>query len=100
MTHTIRILLTDATAGTWALKGVVVVIGCPISENRDYWKLVDAVTPQIRDRVVRATPPHYGIDDCLIQLVDPNGTDFGTPIPGGEVVCQFRVLDGQVEAQV
>lgn len=95
MTKTIKIILTNAATGTWTTEsGYTIVTGVTIPENRDYWQVADAMQPHIESAYGRAT-------DVLIIAIDPNGTDIaGQRTEGGEPVCQFRVLDGQIEVQV
>ncbi len=94
MTKTIKILLTNAATGTWTTEsGYTIVTGVTIPENRDAEQVADAMLPHIE----RA----YGAaQDVLIIAIDPNGTDIaGQRTEGGEPVCQFHVLNGQIEAQ-
>lgn len=117
MTKTITVTLSDAAAGTWTTsvpgkldlatgtytgpRTVIVAIGARISEGRDYGQLADEIQPIIEQWVSRQANKHALLVDSMIQLVDPTGADLdGQPIVGGEVVCQFRLRDGAVDAQI
>lgn len=95
MTRLIRIALTDAAAGTWSLDGAPVATGCAISEDRDYWQLVDELQPHIESLVSRLE-----LTDAMIEAFDPVYVDPFDCVGPGSVVCQFRILNGTVEAQV
>lgn len=97
MTKTIKLTLTDTTSGTWSADdGSTVATGARISEDRDYWQLVDVLQPHVAKAVAAE-----GITDALITCVDPNGTDLGGDLmPDGEEVCSFRVLNGEIAAMV
>lgn len=101
--HTIKIVLSDAAAGTWTTEHspVPVATGVRISENRDYWKLVEDIQPAIEQWLGRRPLDGTLRTDGMLVLLDPAGAGLdGEIIPEGEVVCQFRLLAGTVEPMV
>lgn len=105
---TIIVTLIDAAAGTWIAKlpgkvdlatggytegrTVTVADGVTIPADHDYWQVAGALAPGIST--------HFGTErDAMVQCFDPNATDL-VGAPTTDPICQFRILDGHIEAQV
>jgi hypothetical protein len=93
MTTRIKLTLIDSTAGTWtAGDGSTAATGITIPANEDYWQVADALQPHVARVYGRLT-------DALVECYDPAATDLAGQ-PSADPVCQFRIIDGVVEAQV
>jgi hypothetical protein len=107
MTKMITVTLTDAAAGTWTLAvpgktslatgertpgyTQAVATGVTIPENQNYMQLADLLEPFIRTA--------FGSEpDAMVLCFNPNATDIGGQ-PDSDPVCQFRILDGNIEPQ-